>query len=84
MVRKLGACAAESIEWASRRELIFDTGKTHAALFTHRRGHMKHLRPQLAAKITVADSFLRFNKEATWWLGVCMDALPMFEEHHNR
>ena len=83
VVRKLEACAAESIEWASRRDLQFNTGKTEAALFTHRRGHKKHLRPKLTAKIKVGDGFFQFNKEATWWLGVWMDAHLTFKEHHN-
>jgi hypothetical protein len=84
VVRKLEACAAESIEWASRRDLQFDTAKTEAALFTRRRGHKKHLRPKLTAKIKVGDGFVRFNKEATRWLGVWMDAHLTFKAHHNR
>jgi len=64
-VKKLEACAAESIEWASRRDLQLNTAKTEAALFTHRRGHKKHLQPKLTAKIKVGDGFVRFNKEAT-------------------
>jgi len=47
VVEKLEACAAESIEWASRRDIQFDTAKTDAALFTRRRGPEKHLRPKL-------------------------------------
>jgi len=39
VVRKLDACAAESIEWASRQDLQFDTAMTEAALITCRRGH---------------------------------------------
>jgi hypothetical protein len=39
VVSKLEECAAKSIAWASRRGLQFDTAKTEAALFTHRRGH---------------------------------------------
>ena len=39
VVRKLETCAAESIEWASRRDLQFDTMMTEAALFTHTSGH---------------------------------------------
>jgi hypothetical protein len=70
VVRKLEACAAESIEWASRRNRLFDTAKTEAALCTHRRGHKKHLRPKLTAKIIVEDDFVRFNKVAKRWLGV--------------
>jgi len=36
VVKKLEACAVESIEWATRRDLQFDTAKTEAALFTLR------------------------------------------------
>jgi len=51
VVSILERCAAKSIEWASRRGLQFDTAKTKAALFMRRRGHRKHLRPKLTAKI---------------------------------
>jgi hypothetical protein len=84
VVRKLESCARESIDWAERRELEFDTAKTEAALVTRRRGHKKHLRPKLTAKIRVGNGFVRFNKEATRWLGVWMDAHLTFKEHHNR
>jgi hypothetical protein len=84
VVRKLEACPAETIEWASRRDLQFDTAKTEAALFTCRRGHKNHLRLKLTAKIKVADGFVRFNKDVTRWLGVWMDAHPTFKENHNR
>jgi len=53
VVRKLETCAAESMKWASRRDLQFDTAKTETALFTCRRGHKKHLRPKLTGKIKV-------------------------------
>ena len=84
VVRKLEACARQSIDWAERSELEFDTTKTEAALFTRRRCHLKHLRPKLTAKIRVGNGFIKFNKQATRWLGVWMDAHLMFKEHHNR
>jgi hypothetical protein len=84
VVTKLERCAAKSIEWASRRGLQFDTANTEAALFMHRRGHKKHLRPKLTAKIKVGDGFIQFKKEATRWLGIWMDAHLTFKEHHNR
>jgi len=84
VVEKPKPCAAESIEWASRRDLQFYTAKMEAALFTRRRGHKKHLRPKFRAKLKVGDGFVRFNKEATPWLGVWMDAHLTFKEHHNR
>jgi len=84
VVQQLEACAAESIECDSRRDLQFDTAKTEAALFTRRKGRKKHLRPKLTSKIKVGNSFIRFNKEATEWLGVWMDAHLTFKEHHNQ
>jgi hypothetical protein len=84
VVVKLDACTIESIEWVSRRDLQFDTAKTEATHFTPRRGHKKHLRPILTAKIKVGDGFARFNTEATRWLEVWMDAHLTFKEHQNR
>jgi len=76
VVRKLKACAAESIEWATRRDLQFDTAMTGTALFTRRRGHKKHLQQKLKAKITVRDSFVWLNKEVTRWLGHQQKTFP--------
>jgi len=84
VVTILERCAAKSIEWASTGGLQFDTAKTEAALFTHRRGHKKHLRPKLTAKIRVGDGFIWFNNQATCWLGVWMDAHLTLKEHHDR
>jgi len=83
VVKKLEACAVESIEWANREDLQFDTVKMDAALFTYSRGQKKHLGPKLTTKITVGKGIIRFSKQATWWLGVWMDAHLMFKEHHN-
>jgi len=80
----LERCAANSIESAGRRGLQFDTAKTEVALFTRRRGHEEHLRPKLTAKIKVGDGFIRFNRQATRWLGVWIDARLKLKEHHNR
>jgi hypothetical protein len=80
----LERCAAKSIEWASRRGLQFDTATTEGALFTRRRGHKKHLRPKLSAKNRVGDGFIRFNRQATRWVGVWMDAHLTLKEHDNR
>ena len=84
VVQKLEAGAAESMEWASRRDLQFDTAKTEAALFTRRKGRQKHLRPKLTPNSKVGNGFVRFNKEVTRWLGVWMYAHLTFKEHHNR
>jgi len=83
-VERLEACAAESIGWASKRDLQFDTAMMEAPLFTRRRGHKKHLQPKLTAKMEIGNSFVRFNKEATRWLGGWMDAHLTFKEHRNQ
>jgi hypothetical protein len=84
VVSILERCTAKSIEWASRRGLQFDTAKTETALFTCRRGHRKHLRPKLIAKIRVGNESIQFNAQVTRRLGVWMDAHLTFKEHHNQ
>jgi len=84
VVTILERCAAKSIEWASRRGLHINTAKTEVALFTRRRSHRKHLRPKLTAKIRVGNGTIRFNTQATRWLGVWMDAHLTFKEQHSR
>jgi len=84
VVSILGRCAANSIEWASTRGLQLNTAKTQTALFTRGRGHRKHFRPKLTAKIRVGNESIRFNAQATRCLGVWMDAHLTFKEHHNR
>jgi len=68
VVEKPEACAAESIEWASRRDLQFDTAITEAVLFTPSKGHKKHLHAKLTAIIKSRNGFVRFHKEVTRWL----------------
>jgi hypothetical protein len=82
--KKLEDCSSESVEWAGRRELWFDTAKTEAKPFRRRRDHKKHLRLTLTAKIKVENTVLGFNQEVTLWLGVWMDAHLKFKELHNR
>ena len=53
-------------------------------MYSRRWGHRKHLRPKLTAKICVGNWIIRFNAQATCWLGVWMDAQLMFKEQHNR
>jgi hypothetical protein len=84
IVSILERCAARSIEWGSRRGLQFDRAKTEAAQFTPRRGHRKHLRAKLTAKIRVRSGVIPFNTQATGWLGVWMDAHLTFKKQHNR
>ena len=84
VVSILERCAAMIIHWGSRQGLQFNTAKTEAAPFTRRRGHRKHLRPKLTPKIRVRNGSIRFNAQATRWLGVSMDAHLTFKVRHNQ
>jgi len=84
VVTILERCATMSIDWASKQGLHFDTTKVEAALFTRRRGHRTQLRPTLISPIRVGNGIIRFNTQATHWLGIWMDAQITFEEQHNR
>jgi len=84
VVTNRGRCAVKSIEVASRRTRQFHPAKTDDALFSCRRGHMKHLRSKLTANIMVRDVFIHFNRHATRWLGVWMDTHRTLKEHHHR
>jgi len=81
VVMILERCAAQSIEWAGRQGLHFDTAHTETAPFTPSPGHKKHLRPKLTAKIRVGDRFIWFNRQATHWLGVSIDPHLTLKEH---
>jgi len=50
--------------------LQFDWAKTEVALFTHRHGQKKQLRPKLSTKIMVGSRVMRFNKQVISWPGV--------------
>jgi len=84
VVSILERCPAKIIEWASRRGLLFDTATTQPVLFTYSLGHRRHLRPKLTAKIRVGNMSIRFNPQATCWLGVWLDGHLTFQEHDNR
>ena len=66
----LERCAAKCIEWPPTWGLQIGNGQTESALFTHRQGHKRHLRPKLTAKIRVRNWFTRFNWQTTHRLGV--------------
>jgi len=76
-------CAAWSIRCTSRQGLQFDTANMEAALFTQRRGHRRHLRPKLTAKIHVGNGIICFATQATRWLPVWIAAQLSFDDDYN-
>jgi len=72
---KLSAAAAAAIGWAVENGVAFDSGKTEAAMF-----HKKRSAPR--ATVAVSTNSVPFNKEATRWLGIWLDAQLSLKEHH--
>jgi len=70
----LSAAARASIEWAAGNGVVFDHGKTEAALF-----HRKRKTP--TATVKVGTNTVPFN-EATRWLGVWLDSQLTLKDHH--
>jgi len=80
----LEQCPVNSIKFTSRCGHQFNTAKTEGALFTHRRGHRKHLWAKLSAMIIVRNGTIWFNTQVTCWLGIWMKAHLRFKEYKNR
>lgn len=76
-IEKVGIMA---IEWGQDNCLDFDHAKTEAVAFTKRRKIRSHIQ-QASAKIK--DVTIKFNKEATRWLGVWLDSALSFREHKD-
>jgi len=72
---KLSEAAKAAAGWAARNGIAFDQGKTEAALFHKKRSASK-------ATVAVGDRKVRFNKEATRWLGVWLDSQLTLKDHH--
>jgi len=72
---KLSTAAAASIEWAAENGVAFDYGKTEAALF-HK------MRTASTATVSIGTNDVPFDKEATRWPGVWLDAQLTLKEHH--
>jgi len=71
----LSRAAEAAISWAEKNGVDFDQGKTEAAIF-----RKKKTTP--TATVTVGNSAVPFNKEATRWLGIWLDSQLILKTHH--
>src|SRR5215213_5702895 len=62
-------------------EREFDIAKTEAVILTRRRGDKQ---PKLRQTLNIGGHPIRFNKEATRWLGIWLDSGLRFKEHHQK
>ena len=82
VTKKLEGAAAAATEWANRNHVEFDLQKTEAVLFSRRKNNRARA-PRLAQTIRVGHADIKYNKEATRWLGVWLDSQLSFAAHHN-
>jgi hypothetical protein len=76
--QRLERCAAGVQKWARENACQFDIEQTEAMLFSRRRNIKE---PQMKAKIRVGSHEVRYNKEATRWLGVWLDDMLTLKDH---
>lgn len=69
-----------AIERGERNFLQFDHDKTEAVVFTKRRKSKSEI---VRVTLMIKDQIINFNKEATRWLGVWLDAALSFRTHKD-
>ena len=79
----LGIVASTILHWGSINAVTYDISKTEAVLFS--KSHCQRLSRQLRkVDIKVGNKKIKFNKEATRWLGVWLDGQLKFSVHINK
>ncbi len=77
MLEKAGKIA---LDWGTRNAVTYDIGKTEAVLFSKAR--KQRLLEQLTIiELRFGDQIVKFNQEATRWLGIWLDSHLNFGPH---
>lgn len=81
---KLQKAGLTAVDWGEKNFLTFDLGKVEAILFDKTLRRRKESRQQMyPAKIDLKGNSIRYNTEATRWLGIWLDSALMFREHKD-
>ena len=78
--RTLEQAGQEAINWGLQNSVSFEVDKTGAVLFTKKRKLAKEAKQ---ARIRLENQRIRYNKEATRWLGVWLDSGLSFKTHYQ-
>ena len=82
ITRSLEKVSKTALDWGIANAVTYNTSKTEAMLFS--KSQRQQLSKQLQrTKIKVGNEKIRFNKEATRWLGVWLDSQLKFTSHIN-
>ena len=78
--KTLEAAGLEAIQWGLQNRISFEVDKTEAVLFTKKRKLAKEVKQ---ARIRLENKSIRYNKEATRWLGIWLDSGLSFKAHYR-
>ena len=82
VVTGLEQCAAATLRWADSNAVRFEMSKTEAMLLSRRK---KHWQAKGEKVIHVGEGHsVRFNREATRWLGIWLDSALTLRENRQR
>ena len=79
--QRLERCAEGAESWAKENACQFDIEKTEAMLFTCKRNNKE---PKMKARVRVGNHKVRYNKEATRWLGMWLDDMLTLNDHTKK
>lgn len=82
LAKILGQVAAVVLDWGKSNAVTYDVAKTEAVLFS--KAHRQRLNKQITGvHIKIEAEKIKFNKEATQWLGIWLDSQLKFSAHVN-
>ena len=82
LAKILGRVATIVLEWGKQNAVTYDIAKTEAVLFS--KSHRQRLNKQIAeVDLKIGTEKIKFNKEATRWLGIWLDSQLKFNAHIN-
>ena len=82
LAKTLGQVAQVVLEWGKFNAVTYDIAKTEAVLFS--KSYCQRLNKQIAVvNIKIGTEKIKFNKEATRWLGIWFDSQLKFTVHIN-
>ena len=83
LAKTLRQVATVVLDWGKSNAVTYDIAKIKAVLFL--KSYRQQLNKQIAAvQIKIGPKKIKFNKEATWWLGIWLDSQLKFTAHINK
>ncbi len=82
LAKSLGQVAQVVLDWGKSNVVTYDIAKIEAVLFS--KSHRQRINKQIAVvNIEIGTEKIKFNKEATRWLGIWLDSQLKFTAHIN-